>query len=835
MFRRKGRNSAVSEIIGTVLLLGISVTLFTIVYISVLSVPSSPPTPSANIICKVVDGDLVFSHIGGRELSINTQISLEIEGENQKKIIVKNNMSADQKVDGKWSCGEQVRYSDDSFLGRAVDFSVIDVDTNSIVVSGAVPAIDPIITFVNNIIPFVQTGSTLDLSASSTGTEPDNVTLWYKWNGFWEDTFENGDDLVSSYHNMSFKNGFAEVNRSGEGTDIIEYVDNENAAVDGVSDIGSHSDFSKHQVGPDDVYDILTEEYTGSVGDLLVDGFEGTPWYDNWDDTSSNWFLSSYHHLGDHSAGSWNGEEGYFTSNNLNAQSASAIYIDFWYRLQYTEGDDLVVEYYNGVNWDSYDLGGGSEDTWNHFTDSLTDTKYIRSDFKIRFKSDLGESERVWIDDVKIVGLKSIFLTEDFETDTGWTVTSDASTGAWDRGVPNDYNRGDPSNDYDGSGQCYLTGNSYNEDIDGGSTWLVSPTIDVAGAQNVRLQYALWYTNDYGADPNNDYFNTYVSNDDGANWVLAETIGPQSTSGWNVHEIIVDDFVTPSNQVKIRFEASDLNSGSIVEAGIDDVRIFEQMPDETNYSLNLQVNWENIEYSLPNEYLCIKTGDLSSETLYVDIWNISTSLWDNKVIQLNENRWNNISISNWSTSSTFTLRYRAADETGDTVQDTWEIDVALLHLSESGGTIFYEGNITSELIIKPTGSDWGIFNVDVNNPSDSSFSILDENGMEISGFENLNGDNNDISSISNEKIKLFGSFNGQVTLFSWDTGMTGDGWKKYNDIDSNGADGWSWDFDNPYPSVPAYLYFYSIGQKSGWPSESSPSSPNYDTYCVYED
>ena len=42
-------NSALSDLIGTILLLGIAIALFSIVYISVLSIPYSPPTPTSNI------------------------------------------------------------------------------------------------------------------------------------------------------------------------------------------------------------------------------------------------------------------------------------------------------------------------------------------------------------------------------------------------------------------------------------------------------------------------------------------------------------------------------------------------------------------------------------------------------------------------------------------------------------------------------------------------------------------------------------------------------------------------------------------------------------------
>lgn len=167
-------------------------------------------------------------------------------------------------------------------------------------------------------------------------------------------------------------------------------------------------------------------------------------------------------------------------------------------------------------------------------------------------------------------------MDDNFQTNLGWTVTSTATAGQWQRGTPvGGGDRGDPPTDYDGSGQCYLTGNTDGDsDIDGGTTTLISPTFDLSGG-DAEVSYARWFSNTYGSAPNEDVMEVFASNDNGNSWVLVETVGPvdEAGGGWYTHSFLVGNFLTPSAQMKVRFVAGDLGSGSVVEAGVDAFKV----------------------------------------------------------------------------------------------------------------------------------------------------------------------------------------------------------------------------------------------------------------------
>ncbi|OGC76826.1 MAG: hypothetical protein A2Z27_06225 [candidate division Zixibacteria bacterium RBG_16_50_21] len=196
---------------------------------------------------------------------------------------------------------------------------------------------------------------------------------------------------------------------------------------------------------------------------------------------------------------------------------------------------------------------------------------------------------------------ESLILSDDFETDQGWTVgfTGDnATTGIWTRVDP--YGTGpQPEHDNDtGSGTlCYVTGQGTpypggvlgENDVDGGRTSLISPAFDLSG-QNGLVRYSRWYSNNSGATPGTDKFTITISNNNGTTFPETLEVVTENQIGWVTKQFVVDHFITPSSQMKVRFEASDLGAGTLVEAGVDDFEVFVMptaaLPGDANASGN---------------------------------------------------------------------------------------------------------------------------------------------------------------------------------------------------------------------------------------------------------
>ncbi|MEM7349264.1 MAG: hypothetical protein AAF657_00565 [Acidobacteriota bacterium] len=164
---------------------------------------------------------------------------------------------------------------------------------------------------------------------------------------------------------------------------------------------------------------------------------------------------------------------------------------------------------------------------------------------------------------------------DNFETDMGWTVDNDASltAGAWERALPAGYGlREDPPWDADSSGQCYVTqAPGGNTDVDGGASRLISPAMDATVGADPHITYWRWWAD---AGDSDDTFTVEISDNDGASWVTLETIGPNVIGAWVRQTFRVADFVSLTDQIRLRFTVSDLGEGDIVEAGVDGVALY---------------------------------------------------------------------------------------------------------------------------------------------------------------------------------------------------------------------------------------------------------------------
>ncbi len=188
-----------------------------------------------------------------------------------------------------------------------------------------------------------------------------------------------------------------------------------------------------------------------------------------------------------------------------------------------------------------------------------------------------------------------------------WTIGAPgdtATTGIWIRANPVG-SAAQPEDDHtpDPGVNCYVTGNAAvgaaigSNDVDNGATTLTSPTLDASGPGEQYISVWLWYYNGGSADT----FPILLSNNNGSTWTQIDLLDA-NTDAWVQRTWRIEDHLTPTSTMKIRFVARDDSPAGIVEAAVDDLRVFSRGCDSLPGDLNGDgvVNFADLNIVLSN-------------------------------------------------------------------------------------------------------------------------------------------------------------------------------------------------------------------------------------------
>ncbi|MCU0231624.1 MAG: hypothetical protein MUC67_09645, partial [Acidobacteria bacterium] len=174
--------------------------------------------------------------------------------------------------------------------------------------------------------------------------------------------------------------------------------------------------------------------------------------------------------------------------------------------------------------------------------------------------------------------LPELLSSQTFESGAaGWARAglNDATSGLWELGDPTQTDA-QPGTCPSGSA-CWATGLNNaslgDNDIDGGTTTLLSARFSLVGAASPAIRYKRYYSNNTGATPGTDSWRVDLSTDDGASWTPVENTSV-SDAGWVFTQV---EFplggIAPTANMRVRFVAADLADGSLVEAVVDDFEL----------------------------------------------------------------------------------------------------------------------------------------------------------------------------------------------------------------------------------------------------------------------
>jgi len=222
--------------------------------------------------------------------------------------------------------------------------------------------------------------------------------------------------------------------------------------------------------------------------------------------------------------------------------------------------------------------------------------------------------------------------SDNFDLDLGWTVSSTASTGAWERGEPvgTDY-WGFPANpDLDSQNDCgeeaYVTGNggggAGSDDVDDGVTTLTSPMFDLTTYANPSVNFDRWFFNAGGGQGSSPNDSLVVVLSNGATSVIIDFAvdGDPGMGNWMPKSVIVNSVITPTSTMQIKVRAmDDIQEGHLVEGGFDNFRVIE----ESGAGLADLNNQVNVYPSPFNEYIVVDLEGIEG-LVDVEIYDLTT-------------------------------------------------------------------------------------------------------------------------------------------------------------------------------------------------------------------
>jgi choice-of-anchor B domain-containing protein len=178
-------------------------------------------------------------------------------------------------------------------------------------------------------------------------------------------------------------------------------------------------------------------------------------------------------------------------------------------------------------------------------------------------------------------------FADDAETNRGWTIGSapgdTAASGKWERVDPNGTGGGtvQPESDHTPApgtvafvtGQSVPGASTESNDVDGGTTSLVSPAIDASGLSAAKVGYHRWFSNNAGVFAGGT-LTVQASANNGGTWITLETVS-SNANAWTRREFDLGSVLPLTDQMRVRFQAASASfpSLSVLEAGVDDFEV----------------------------------------------------------------------------------------------------------------------------------------------------------------------------------------------------------------------------------------------------------------------